>query len=291
MRTLNLAFLTFVAILFSFSSVIQAHDTTEPAHNFIVTGVAKNSSNSILLEKFKSYLTKHSGIHLNLVYAKNYTDLSKKMHNDPLAIGWTRGVPYVQDHALYNQQLIAVPTFNQKPTYYSLVLTDNDRTEKTLADFKGDVLAFSDIRSNSGFLSPTYALYKQGIDIKKHFRYLLNARNHEGSIVALLNGLADVAAVDEYIWLSFIKDDPQAKKKLRIVERMGPYPFTPIVASKDVTQTDIKKLTAALVNMKNDDQGKVILKNFVLDGFVEKPHAFYNPIALMLEYVDIDNAN
>ncbi|VAW60129.1 hypothetical protein MNBD_GAMMA08-1928 [hydrothermal vent metagenome] len=209
------------------------------------------------------------------------------MRNDPHAIGWTCGAPYVQDHKMFKQQLVAVPTFNQRPTYYSIVLTRIDRSEKTLADFKDGVLAYSDPRSNSGFLSPKYTLFKKNINIEKHFRLLLNAGNHEGSIEALLNNLADVAAVDEYIWLAYIKDNPETKKRLHEIERIGPYPFTPIVANKNVSQANIKKITDTLINMKNDNQGKLILKKLALDSFVKKEHEFYTPISKMLEEVNI----
>ncbi len=288
----KLPLLIFAVISLALPSILQAHKNHDTSINpFVVTGVVKNTNNSTLLEDFSNYLSQHSGYPLKVIFASNYTDLSQKMRNNPLAIGWTCGAPYVQDHNMYNQQLIAVPTFNHQPTYYSIVLTRSDRNEKTLADFKNGILSYSDPRSNSGFLSPKHALYKQGIDINTHFRLLLNAGNHEGSIEALLNGLSDVAAVDEYIWLAYLKDNPNAKNTLREIERMGPYPFTPIVASSGVTKQNIRKLTAALVNMKNDNKGRNLLKKLYLDGFVRKTHEFYNPIESMLKDVDISTGD
>ena len=283
------AYLLCCVFILSISGTLQAHhnDSDDAPHSFVVASVVKNSNNDKLINDFAQYISTHAGYPLEVVYASNYTDLTRKMRHDPHAIGWTCGAPYVQDNKMFKQQLVAVPTFNQRPTYYSIILTRNNRTEKTLADFKDGVFAYSDPRSNSGFLSPKYSLFKKNINIEKHFRLLLNTGNHEGSIEALLNGLADVAAVDEYIWLAYIKDKPETKKQLREVERMGPYPFTPIVANKNVSEEDIKKITDALVNMKNDHQGKRILKKFALDSFVKKEHEFYTPIGKMLKEVDI----
>lgn len=288
----KLPYLIFASILLILPELLQAHENHDnEQHAFVVTGVIKNSNSATIIEDFSRYLIKRSGYPLKTVYAADYSDLSKIMRNDPYALGWTCGAPYVQDHAADQQQLIAVPTFNQHPTYYSIVLTRSKRSEKTLADFKDSVLAYSDPRSNSGFLAPKYTLFKKGIDIKTHFRLLLDAGNHEGSIEALLSGLADVAAVDEYIWLAYIKDNPEAQQALREVERMGPYPFTPIVASKGVEKKDIEKLRAALINMNNDAQGKELLKRFSLDSFVEKEDSFYAPIKLMLKNVEISTGN
>ncbi len=267
--------------------VTHSRDQNITAHPFVVTGVVKNTNNATLIEDFADYLSKRSGYPLKVVFATSYSDLTKKMHDDPNAIGWTCGAPYVQDHKMYNQQLIAVPTFNHLATYYSIVLTRHVRPEKKLSDFKNGVLAYSDPRSNSGYLAPKYALHKQGINIESYFRLLLNAGNHEGSIEALLSGLADVAAVDEYIWIAYVKANPKAAKKLKEIERMGPYPFTPIVASKGVNKVDIEKLTLTLINMKNNNAGKKILDKFVLNSFVIKTDAFYSPINKMLEHVDL----
>lgn len=213
------------------------------------------------------------------------------LRENPDAVGWTCGAPYVQDSEASGQQLIAVPLLNKKPTYYSLILTRTGRSEKTLADFKHSVLAYSDPRSNSGFLSPKYALYKQGIDIDKHFRLLLDTGNHESSINALLNNLADVAAVDEYVWLAYLNKHPEASKTLHEIERMGPFPFTPIVAGSEISAGDISKLSSALLDMSDDTEGQKLLSEFYLDGFVKKEPAFYQPIKNMLEEVNIDSGN
>ncbi len=265
-----------------------AHASDNMQHPFVVSGVIINSNNGNLIERFTRYLSTQSGYPLQVMYVNKYAELSRVLREDPKAVGWTCGAPFVEDNDTTGQQLVAVPLFNKKPTYHSLVLTRTDRTEKTLADFKDGVLAYSDPRSNSGFLAPRYALHKQAIDINKHFRLLLNTGSHEGSIKALLNELADVAAVDEYIWVAYLKDHPEAGKKLHEIERMGPFPFTPIVTGTEVNKDDIDKLTSVLLGMDDNVEGKKLLSEFHLDGFVEKTAAFYQPIKDMLNEVNID---
>ncbi len=267
----------------------QASDNTQQP--FVVSGVIINSQNGNLIERFTQYLSAQSAYPLQLVYVNNYTELSRVLRENPKAVGWTCGMPYVQDSQLDGQQLVAVPLFNNKPSYHSLILTRSDRREKTLADFKDGVLAYPDPRSNSGYLSPRYALFKQGIDINKHFRLLLNTSSHEGSIKAVINNLADVAAVDEYIWHSYLEAHPEANKILHEIERMGPFPFTPIVTGNKVSASDINKLSSALINMKNEAAGKKLLSEFHLDGFVTKKPAFYRPVKNMLKEVNIDKRN
>ncbi len=281
--------LTISLLILAQAQQAQASDKTQ--HPFVVSGVIINSYNGNLIERFTRYLSTQSGYPLQVMYVNKYAELSRVLRENPKAVGWTCGAPYVEDNDTTGQQLVAVPLFNKKPTYHSLILTRRDRSEKTLADFKGGVLAYSDPRSNSGFLAPRYALHKQGININKHFRLLLNTGSHEGSIKALLNNLADVAAVDEYIWEAYLKSHPQAKQALHEIERIGPFPFTPIVTGTEVSATEIDKLSSTLLNMNNKTEGKKLLAEFYLDGFVKKSPAFYQPIKDMLREVNIDSGN
>jgi phosphonate transport system substrate-binding protein len=286
----------FARHLFTISLLIigqthYAQASDEIPQPFVVSGVIINSYNGDLIERFTQYLSTRSGYPLQVVYVNKYSELSRVLRENPEAVGWTCGAPYVQDSEANGQQLVAVPLLNKKPTYHSLILTRTGRSEKTLADFKGGVLAYSDPGSNSGFLSPRYALHKQGIDIEKHFRLLLNTGNHESSINALLNSLADVAAVDEYVWLAYLNKHPEAAEALHEIERMGPFPFTPIVTGSEVSAKDISRLSSTLLNMSDDAEGQKLLSEFYLDGFVKKQPAFYQPIKNMLEQVNIDSGN
>lgn len=286
----NIYFLIAVTLLMM-GQALHAQPLNNTHQPFVVSGVIINSDSASLIERFIKHLSTRAGYPLRVVYVNKYSELSRILRKNPKAIGWTCGAPYVQDSESAGQQLIAVPLFNKKPTYHSLILTRSNRTEKTLADFKNGVLAYSDPRSNSGFLSPKYALHNQGIDINEHFRLLLNTGSHEGSIEALIDGLVDVAAIDEYVWVSYLKLHPEANKTLHELERMGPFPFTPIVAGNNVGASDINKLSSALLNMNNDTEGQKLLSEFYLDGFVEKKSAFYQPIKNMLDEVDIDSGN
>lgn len=266
----------------------QAHASDIVQQPFVVSGVIINSNNGNLIERFTHYLSTKSGYPLQVAYVNEYSDLSRALRNNPKAVGWTCGAPYVQDSESSGQQLVAVPLFDDKPVYHSLIMTRRERSEKTLAGFKDGVLAYSDPRSNSGFLSPKYALYKQGLDIEKHFRLLLKTGNHEGSINAVIHRLADVAAVDEYVWVAYLKKHPEANRQLQVIERMGPFPFTPIVAGNEVSASDIDKLSSTLLKMKDDSEGQKLLAEFYLDGFVEKTPDFYQPIKDMLKEVNIN---
>lgn len=280
--------LVFATVLLAFNQPSIAEPIAKPSQPFVVSGVIINSDNAGLISRFVDYLSKKANYPMHVVYVKKYSELSRVLRNNPKAVGWTCGAPFVQDHKNNGQQLVSIPLFNKKPTYHSVILTQKNRTEKKLSDFKGGILAYSDPRSNSGFLSPKYALFEQGIIMQDHFRLLLNSGNHEGSISALIDGIADVAAVDEYVWDAYLKIYPKINQVLREVERMGPYPFTPIVTGQSVNEKTLRLLSESLLNMPKNEAGRKLLSEFNFDGFVTKSPQFYNPIRDMLKKVDID---
>lgn len=262
----------------------QAHGEHggKSTHPFVVSGVVLNAAATERMKAFADILGRAAGYALAVDFVDSYSALSEALRNDPNALGWTCGAPFVEDRLKDGQQLIGVPLFRGQPTYHSLVITRRGRPEKSLLDFRGKVLAYSDIRSNSSYVSPAYTLRQAGYDMETFFRFRLHTGNHERSIVAVANGLADVAAVDEYVWVEYLRANPDIEQKVKIIERQGPFPFTPIVAGRGLDAGLVERLQRALVGLKQDRQGRKLLDEFGLDGFVTVSDDFYQPIEAML---------
>lgn len=271
-----------VALLFTIEASAAASAAGQ-AQRMVLSGVVPGQGGDTpVLERFVRWLAEASDYPLEVAHVDSYQALSETLRTRPASLAWTCGQPFVEDRA-DGQRLVAVPLYKGKPTYHSLVITRRGRSEKSLKDFKNKVVAYSDPRSNSGLLAPKYVLHRQGIAMELYFRLLLHTGRHENSIVAVLNGLADVANVDEYVWDEYLKRYPSAAEKLVVLERNGPYPFTPIVAGSMVPEPAIRAIRQALLTMHRDVRGAGILRQLGLDGFVEKPDTFYRPIAEMLE--------
>lgn len=249
-------------------------------HLFVASGVLK--ADSQLVRDFAHYLAEQGSYPMKVLFAKDYAGLSDTLANNPYAIAWTCGAPYVEDHQKSGQQLLAVPLFKGKPSYHSMVISLRGRTEKSLRDFNNQVFVYSDLRSNSGYVAPHNNLIEQGIDTNNFFKIKINAHNHVGSIEAVLGGLADVAAVDEYVLVEYLKNNPMAAVELQVLEKMGPYPFTPIVSGNKVSLEAQQKLQQALLSMSTTVKGRSLLKKLGLDGFIIKKDDFYLPIREML---------
>lgn len=276
----------FINLLFLLSISIVASDI-EKKHLFVVSGVVVNSDSGQKVENFVKMIEKKSGYKLKAFYVDSYTRLSEVLRKNPDALAWTCGAPYVQDHIRDAQQLIAVPLFNGVPTYSSYIVSRKSDKGTKLSDFKSRVFVYSDPRSNSGFVAPAKLLKDSGYDINNFFRLKIHAGIHEKSIEAIYRGVADVGAIDEYVWVEYIRTRPQLSEKLHVIQKIGPFPFTPIVAGKNVDKGTLLKLQKALVNMNKEELDR-FKKDFLMDGFVVKNNSFYQVIKNNMIYTGID---
>ncbi len=280
---MNLKFLYVLFLLVGVSSLVAG----ELKHLFVVSGVVVNSGSTKRVEDFVEMLEKKSAYKLKPFYVHSYEDLSQKLRDNPNALAWTCGAPYVEDSAKDGQQLVAVPLYKGTPTYKSLIVSRKDTNATSLLDFRGKIFTYSDSRSNSGYVAPAAELKKNGYNIKTFFSVEVNAGIHEKSINAIYRGLADVGAIDEYVWIEYTKTRPEIKEKLHIIERLGPFAFTPIVAGKGVSKETIQKVQKALVEMTPKEL-EMLKKNFNMDGFVVKDRSFYKNIQENMTLIGID---
>ena len=273
-----------IASLFFFSLTLCAQDTPADKHLFVVSGVIVNSQSTKKVNNFVQMIENKTGYPLRPFYVDSYTRLSQTLREHPGALAWTCGAPYVEDSLKDQQQLIAVPLFKGLPTYNSFIVTRVDTGKSELKDFKNKVFSYSDPRSNSGYLAPAIHLKNQGVNIEDFFRLKLYAKTHERSIESIYRGMADVGAIDEYVWIHYTKTRPKILDKLHVIEKIGPFPFTPIVAGKGVDKKMVKKIQTALTQM-DDTELKRFKNDFYLDGFVVKRESFYQPIKDMLSRI------
>lgn len=276
-------FFLFAILTLAIPQTVRASSIVDEEKLFVMSGVILSEKNRAFIDRFVKYVEQESGYRLKPHFVDSYDKLSATLRQHADALAWSCSAPYARDSIKDGQQLIAVPLFRKRPLYHSLLITRNGRSEKKLADFRGQVMAYSDSYSCSGMIIPAYRLKKEGFDMNAHFRLLFPTGNHEKSIEAVLNSLADVTAVNAYVWFEYAKKKPEAHTRLSIMQQLGPFPLPPIVAGEKVPKESIETLRRVFVNMAKTDEGKALLQEMNFDGFILKPPSFYDPIKEMIE--------
>jgi phosphonate transport system substrate-binding protein len=231
-----------------------------------------------LLGRLQSYLQRATGYPVSLITRRTYQEITALLTSGQLDAAWICGFPYVAHRA--ELQLIAVPLWHHKPLYQSYLIVDRDRQASSLWDLRGDIHAFSDPDSNSGFLVTRAALAERALRPETFFAKTFFTYGHRDVIRAVGSGLAGSGSVDGYVYDVVAELEPDLTAETRIVKASEWLGFPPIAAPKTpIDEVRLSGLTRALWEMDKDEDGRVVLKMLRLDGFGAEDTASFDAIA------------
>ncbi|MYM20294.1 phosphate/phosphite/phosphonate ABC transporter substrate-binding protein [Brevibacterium sp. 5221] len=140
-----------------------------------------------------------------------------------------------------------------KPGYNSFGVVPADSPIKSLDDLKGKKVCFVDPTSTSGYLYPSAALQKAGIDPKKDVSPIM-AGGHDSSALSVAKGSCDAGfAEDAVVNGSLIKSGQLKKGQLREIWKSELIPATPVAASDSLSQDLRDKLKQVFTQTLNKD--------------------------------------
>jgi phosphonate transport system substrate-binding protein len=238
-----------------------------------------------LLEKLKAYLDMAVGRPVRLVTKRTYQEITALLISGQLDAAWICGYPFV---AFRRQlDLVAVPVWRGRPLYQSYLIADRDRSEANgIDDLEGDVHAFSDPDSNSGFLVTRAMLAERHRAPDNFFRKSFFTYGHRNVVRAVASGLAASGSVDGYVWDVMAESEPDLTGKTRVVSRSELLGFPPVAALRDkVSSEPILALRRALLEMHLSRPGQSVLNMLRLDGFTIADPSIFDGIAAKMELV------
>ena len=231
-----------------------------------------------LLGRLQSYLQRATGHPVELITRRTYQEITTLLTTGQLDAAWICGFPYVAHRT--ELQLVAVPLWHHKPLYQSYLIVDRNRKGSGILDLRGDIHAFSDPDSNSGFLVTRAALAERGLKPETFFTKTFFTYAHRDVIRAVASGLAGSGSVDGYIYDVVAEIDPDLTKDTRILRASEWLGFPPIAAPKTpIDQVRLNVFTKALWEMDGDEEGRAVLRMLRLDGFGAEDPASFDAIA------------
>lgn len=237
-----------------------------------------------LLAKFKSYLARQTGRDVQLVQRRTYEEITGLLLSGQLTAAWICGYPLVQ----YRDQLslVAVPLWQGQPLYSSYLIVPAHRAATGIEDLKGDLHAFSDPNSNSGYLVTAALLAEMGLKPESFFRDTIFTYGHRNVVRAVASGLAQSGSVDGYVWEVMASLEPDLTSRTKVIRKSELLGFPPVACLTGQTaSSDVRLIREALLAMQNDPDGQAVLSMLKLDGFAEEPQSLYDPIAAKMQLV------
>ena len=170
-----------------------------------------------------------------------------------------------------------------KPQYFGDIVVPKDSPIRSFEDLAGRSIGCNDEVSLSGHFAFRIAAHEHGAD-PDSYAELCFTGGHHYSLDRLVAGELDAAVVDSVVRTSRIMTDP-AVADLRIVERLGPWPVQPLVASTTLDESVVARVRDALLASNNDPDMQAELRAASLTGFVPVDADHYLPIRSALAAV------
>jgi phosphonate transport system substrate-binding protein len=255
----------------------------EAAFRFGLTPVVL-SNDLELLGHLRGYLESKIGGPVELVTRRTYQEITALLVSGQIHSAWICGYPYVQ----YRERLdlVATPSWHGRPLYQSYLITAADRAAADWTVLRGDIHAFSDPDSNSGYLVTRALLAENRMTPDQFFARHFFTYGHRNVVRAVAARLAQSGSVDGYVWEVMRETEPDLVSQTRIVRSSEWLGFPPIAAPKSLAgDPRLARFKDALVSMADDPEGRQVLGLLRLDSFVATEPSLFDAIAAKVETV------
>ncbi|MGH1488264.1 MAG: phosphate/phosphite/phosphonate ABC transporter substrate-binding protein [Acidimicrobiales bacterium] len=210
--------------------------------------------------------------------------------SDPFAdgsadLGWLCATSYVDligRSGRETVQLVGVawvpddPDAEGRPFYFADLVVRPDSPVVDLSALEGCRIGCNDPISLSGYYALRLALRQRAIDPDR-FADLVFTGGHQHSLDMVLAGDLDAAAVDSVVRVARSRAD-SAVAGLRLVERLGPWPVQPLVASSAMSERDVLTVKQKLLEAVHRPELRRELDNAALATLTETSPEFYDAL-------------
>src|SRR5262249_160900 len=127
-----------------------------------------------------------------------------------------------------------------------------------------------------------YTLVKMG-QTGGYFGSVISAGFHQKAIRMVCDGLVDASAIDCQVLAIELRDHPELREKLRVIDSFGPAPIQPIAVSTNFPGALKEDLRAVILSAHTDPAVRAQLDRGFIDRYVAVSDSSYDDIREMLE--------
>jgi phosphonate transport system substrate-binding protein len=230
------------------------------------------------------YVSQQLSIETELTAGVDYS----RAKDGTMDVGFICGLPYVlftrEDPDLMLP--IAAPVlqgdrYADRPIYFSDVIVRKDSSFQDFESLRGGRWSFNEPLSQSGYGIVRQKLIEMG-ETKGFFGEVVEAGFHQRSIRLVQTGEIDASAIDSQVLDVAMREHPQLREKLRIIDALGPSTIQPVVASGSLPASLRADLMAVLEQMGEDPAARPALDHGLVRRFEGVSEASYDDIRAMV---------
>jgi len=221
------------------------------------------------------YIGRKMGKPAILVQRKTYQELNDLLARNVVDLGFICTGAYVEGARQRTMSLLVVPQINGKTTYRAFVIVPAASPVRDFAGLRGKVFAFTDPLSNTGYLCPLSLLQGMGQQPETFFSRTIFTYNHDRSIAAVLDGLADGASVDYLVYEFAGKRNPEIIRQTRVIWESRDFGIPPVVVPRAISPARKAMLKKLLLGLHLNEEGQKVLAALGVERFVEPDPRLY----------------
>ncbi|HSN14939.1 MAG TPA: phosphate/phosphite/phosphonate ABC transporter substrate-binding protein [Anaeromyxobacteraceae bacterium] len=234
-----------------------------------------------------AYVGRQLGRKVEMVRYTTYDEMDAALERLDLDFAFICSGPYVRDHAKFGAELLAAPQAHGAAFYYSYLLVPKESPARSLADLRGKRFAFTDPKSNTGRLVPTFLVVKEtGLSPEAFFGSVKFTWSHDRSIDEVNAGQVDGASVDSLIYDYLAKRTPARVRNVRILAKSIPYGIPPVVSTRAADPRVKARLRDVVLGMHQDPEGRRILEGIGIDRFIVPKDSDYDAVREMEKWLN-----
>lgn len=165
-------------------------------------------------------------------------------------------------------EVIAVPAYSVGPFYYSYLVVRLKDALNTIGDLADHPFAFSDPLSLSGHYYGISILLDMGVNPTEYFSRTTFTYSHDGSMKAVMDGIADGAVVDSLVYDDVVRRNPAVGDALRVIHRSPPLGASPVVVPASIEPALRESFQKAFLKMSDSQRGRKTLASLGIERFV-----------------------
>lgn len=267
---------------------------SDPIH-FFFTPFGDTESIADNMAPLLSFLEQETGYAIRLAVPTSNMDVIEGLGDGSVDVAMMNSFGYLLAKAQYDAELRLSIVRRGAKTYRGMIITHVDSGIRELTDLEGQVIAFTEKASGSGYLMPRKLLMDKGVSLGSsqfvqrhdsvvemvyHQQVLAGAcfygpTNPDGSLTD-----ARSLIIDQY---------PDVAEKVKIIAHTEPIPNGGLVFSKTVPEEVATKLEEALLTYLATDEGKAFFaKHYKLDELASGDDNDYNPLRKALRQLNMD---
>ncbi|MEK6697514.1 MAG: phosphate/phosphite/phosphonate ABC transporter substrate-binding protein [Nitrospirota bacterium] len=218
---------------------------------------------------------------VRMVHRRTYGEMDDLLERGKVNVAFICSAPYVKNREKFGVELLVAPSVSGSTRYHSYIIVHKDSPLASFAELKGKAFAFTDPKSNTGKLYPTYLLKTLGATPERFFRRHSFSYSHNKSVEQVAKKIVDGAAVENLVYEYLRKQGSPYVALTKVIEKSPAFGMPPVVVTKGIDPVLKNGIKNAFLGMHKDPRGKAILDAMMIDSFSSVSDGSYDSIREM----------